>query len=218
MQHRLLCPRIRVTISCLGSHLDFLRCSSASFPVTHKWLGLGKCGSALPGSQSRVSVGDPDPVVPAQRNERLLPPEAARQLSGSSRDPAHGRSWVDSCPQESIRFRGKVRWVTWIEIQRADVEFQGQPCKHLNGLRRETIVFLIRRAKRNTDRDDFSLRIKGSDEPRNSYFSTERCDQILYSVSPRFVHSKTGGSDPSHTAVPVSDHASTGRENLLTIS
>jgi hypothetical protein len=47
-----------------------------------------------PISQSKTAALDPEPVVPDQRNERLLPPEAARRLSGSGFDPAHNRVWV----------------------------------------------------------------------------------------------------------------------------
>lgn len=46
-------------------------------------------------SQELLAAADPDPVIPDQRNERLLPPIAAIPISGSSIVSVYHRYWVD---------------------------------------------------------------------------------------------------------------------------
>lgn len=56
-------------------------------------------GSSIgrPGRSSRGKVRfRPEAVIPSQKNERLLPPEAAMRVSGSSSDPADDCNWVES--------------------------------------------------------------------------------------------------------------------------
>ena len=66
---------------------------------------------------SRAFYNDAIDLIPSP-----LAVAQARQLSGQGPVTLKVRKWVDSCPQKSMRFRGKVRRVVWIEIQRADVE------------------------------------------------------------------------------------------------
>ncbi len=83
-------------------------------------------------SQSKAAVLDPEPVVRALQIERLLPPEAAMRLSGSSTDPADDRSWVENGTAAFIQLdldpgslsalcQGKMMPPPALNLQRGDV-------------------------------------------------------------------------------------------------